>query len=330
VKVTNKIDIHLDDPRIIPKINAMQGDANTRVLEFSLYAGGVAWEVPDGVSVAVAYSGASGEGIYDTLEDGSAACTVAGNVVTAVVTPQAVAMDGETKLTIVFTDGNGKQLSSFCVTLKVEKNPAVNATRPPDYINLRQWISAELSALLEELGVNNDFIFEVVGDVNTDATMADILAAEEAGRTVYCRLETDGQIVIMLPKVKDDHGVYYFSAVCEGVEYLVTILQDDAGNTVTNVTHSKISGGGSSGVYVGEEEPTDPNVVVWINSEGEIPPEIDPVAATEEMTQPVGVTPEGLLVTAPGGGVDTYSKKEIDTIMGSYITDIDALIGGGG
>ena len=34
--------------------------------------------------------------------------------------------------------------------------------------------------------------------------------------------------------------------------------------------------------------------------------------------------------TPPGGGepVDTYTKAEIDAIMGSYITDIDTLVGG--
>lgn len=144
MKVTNKIGIHLDDQRIIPSISMMQADAYTRVLEFSLYSGGVAWDVPDGVSVAVAYSGASGNGIYNTLPDGTAAYTVDGNVVTAVVAPQALSMPGDTKLTVVFDDGNGKQLATFCVTLNVEKNPAVNATKPPDYINLRQWMSEEL------------------------------------------------------------------------------------------------------------------------------------------------------------------------------------------
>ena len=34
--------------------------------------------------------------------------------------------------------------------------------------------------------------------------------------------------------------------------------------------------------------------------------------------------------TPPSGGepVDTYTKAEIDAIMGSYITDIDTLVGG--
>ena len=146
MKVTNKITIHLDDPRLVPPIDVMQADAYTRELELSLYSGGAEWPVPDGVSVAVAYSGASGKGIYDTLPDGSAACSVAGNVVAATLIPQVLAVPGHTEVAVVFTDGNGKQLATFCVTLKVAANPAVGAVKPSDYINLRQWMSAYLDA----------------------------------------------------------------------------------------------------------------------------------------------------------------------------------------
>lgn len=234
MKVTNKIDIHLDDLRHIPPINVMQADANTRVLELSLYASGKAWNVPEGVNVAVAYDGASGHGAYDTLQDGTVAYTVNGNVVTAVVTPQAIAMPGNTDLTIVFTDGNGKQLSSFCVTLKVERNPAVNATKPPDYINLRQWMTAELANLVWDYAIN--VYPDQAGDGYVSERPYDAILREyESGRAVYCALEISDQERLQLPFVKIDGGVLYFSAVCAGKEYLVIITQDDAGNTVTTV-----------------------------------------------------------------------------------------------
>ena len=111
MKVTNKITVHLDDPWLLPPIDVMQGDAYTRELELTLYSGGVAWPVPDGTSVAVAYHGASGKGIYDTLPDGSAACSVSENVVAATLIPQVLAVPGYTKVTVVFTDGDGKQLA---------------------------------------------------------------------------------------------------------------------------------------------------------------------------------------------------------------------------
>jgi hypothetical protein len=144
MKVTHKHKIYLDNPKSDICIDVMQGDAYTRILEFSLYSGGQAWNVPAGVAAAVAYSGSGGKGIYDTLPDGSAACTVVGNVVSAVVIPQVLAMYGKTAVTIVLTNGNSEQLATFCVTLDVAYNPAIDTVQPPDYINLRQWMTQEL------------------------------------------------------------------------------------------------------------------------------------------------------------------------------------------
>lgn len=240
MKVTNKIDIHLDDLRHIPPINVMQADAYTRVLEFSLYSGGVAWNVPEGVDVAVAYIGSSGKGIYDTLPDGTAACDVNGNVVTAVVAPQAVAMDGNTNLNIIFTDDAGHQLAAFCVTLKVERNPAVNATKPPDYINLRQWLSKEIRELLTyyvHVEPDGD------GGYFTDSVMDDILQACASDAPVICRLELPMEPEnLQLPLSKYDDSTAYFSAVFEGKEYLVTISADGV-----TVEQSEVGSGGGSG-----------------------------------------------------------------------------------
>lgn len=138
MKVINKIEVHLDRPLPTSYIRAMQSDAYTRVLEFALYSGGAEWAVPAGTTASVAYSGASGKGIYNTLPDGSDACTIKGNIVTAVVVPQALAMHGDTMLTVVLQDSNGNQLSMFCVMLCVEKNPAIGATKPDPYVNIQQ------------------------------------------------------------------------------------------------------------------------------------------------------------------------------------------------
>lgn len=144
MKVTNKIKIHLDDLRMMPPIDVMQGDAYTRELEFSLYSGSEAWEVPEGVSVAVAYHGASGQGIYDTLpDDTTKAYSVSGNVVTVHLIPQVAAVAGRTMVTVLFTDEKGKQLATFGVIVQVAPNPAIGAGKPKDYINLWDWIGAQ-------------------------------------------------------------------------------------------------------------------------------------------------------------------------------------------
>ena len=85
-------------------------------------------------------------------------------------------------------------------------------------------------------------IFPAGDGYASDETMADIQAAEEAGRTIYCMMETDAQQWIYLPKVKEQDGARYFSAVFDGVEWLVTIALDDEGGTVLNVSHREIGG----------------------------------------------------------------------------------------
>lgn len=230
MKVTNKIDIHLDDKRLLPPISVMQADAYTRVLEFALYSGGVAWEVPSDASVAVAYSGASGRGIYDTLPDGSAACTVAGNVVTAVVAPQAIAMHGKTQLTVVFTDGDGYQIATFCVTLDVAANPAVGAVKPSDYINLRQWMTAELAALLEEMGVGSAIWVKVtqqgIDGIAADKGYTELYAAYVAGHSLCCQLP-DGAVLALVSA--DETGVVFQGEVNR--EYQKVVITSD--DTVT-------------------------------------------------------------------------------------------------
>ena len=286
MKVLHKHNVYLDKVQSGIYINAMQADAYTRILEFSLYSGGVAWKVPQGVSVAVAYGGASGHGVYDTLPDGSPACTVSGNVVTAVVVPQAVSMYGNTNLTIIFTDGNGKQLTAFCVTLKVERNPAVGAAKLPSYINMRQWLTDELSKMLLDFNI---IVFPAGDGYITEEAMEDIQAAFKAGRAMRCVLKTDSQELLYLPLSKEQRGVYHFATVCDGMEWLVTIAAGDDGNAVTTVTHDAV---GSGGVYVGSEEPEDESVNVWINPDGET---YDPPQGAASL-QPLTFTGAGEIV----------------------------------
>jgi hypothetical protein len=200
MKVTNKIDIHLDDLKHIPPVDVMQADAYTRILEFALYSGGQTWKVPAGVDVAVAYSGSGGKGIYDTLPDGSAACTVAGNVVTAVVVPQALAMHGNVQLTVVFTDNNEKQLAAFCVTLRVAQNPAVNATRPPDYINLRQWMTEELLSQLHQANTIAQDAMQKAAEYANDAQDA-LQRSEDAAREAADSVVLAGSAVDAASKI---------------------------------------------------------------------------------------------------------------------------------
>jgi hypothetical protein len=47
--VTTKVKMDIVRKEILPRIDAVQGDANTRTLELLLYAQGKIWTVPEGV-----------------------------------------------------------------------------------------------------------------------------------------------------------------------------------------------------------------------------------------------------------------------------------------
>ncbi|MBQ6852368.1 MAG: hypothetical protein IJO04_05000, partial [Oscillospiraceae bacterium] len=110
MKVTYKFSADLLCRGITEQIFAMQCDANTRAVEVTLTAGGVAWTPPERTAVSVAFKKPDGKkGWYDKLPDGSDACSVSGNVVTAILAPEVLTAAGEVRAAIVFQDANLNQ-----------------------------------------------------------------------------------------------------------------------------------------------------------------------------------------------------------------------------
>jgi hypothetical protein len=119
-------------------VPAVQGEANTRVLEVALYDNGVAWEPKDGTTAAVAFQKPDGtKGLYDKLPNGDAATTIAGSTVTAILAPQALTYAGTVLASIVFYDADMDTLATFPFTIKVEANPAAGEQISNDYYYLQ-------------------------------------------------------------------------------------------------------------------------------------------------------------------------------------------------
>ena len=156
MKVSHKYSIYLDRRQSDIFIDVMQGDTYTREVEFSLYSGGVAWPVPPTTSVAVVYSGPSGKGIYDTLPDGSTACNVDKNIVTATLVPKIMSMAGRTRVSLLFADGDGRQLATFTIIVRVLENPSECAGTPDDYVNIMHWTQSAISALAADFSSRLD------------------------------------------------------------------------------------------------------------------------------------------------------------------------------
>ena len=139
MNVTNKITIHLDDRRVIPMLHAVQCDADTRVIEFTLMENNKAWTVPGSAAPSVAYSKPDGtSGWYDKLPGGAAACSVNGNIVTAILAEQVLTAWGDVSLALVLQNSStGEQIASFPVTIKVHRHPAAGQNKSNNYYNYK-------------------------------------------------------------------------------------------------------------------------------------------------------------------------------------------------
>lgn len=167
--VTNKITIRLDDLRPMEPVSVMQCDVNTRALEITLLSGEAAWNVPDGVTAISAYTKPDGtKGLYDTLPDGTDACTISGNVVTAVLPPQALTVPGDVDLAVIFTDDDQNQLAAFAVPIKVRRNPAVGAVASGDYFNLQKWIKEAVANIAVPTALPNPQKLILTGAVEAE------------------------------------------------------------------------------------------------------------------------------------------------------------------
>lgn len=151
MEVIHKLTMHLDDWRLLPCLEMVQCDANTRVLELTLMAGGVTWEVPSEMAVSVAYRKADGTaGWYDKLPDGTDACSYSGNVVRAVLAPQVLTCWGKAEVAVVIQEPSTlNQIAAFPLRIAVARNPAAGKGISNDYYNYTTM--AQVNGAIEEL-----------------------------------------------------------------------------------------------------------------------------------------------------------------------------------
>lgn len=167
MKATTKIRIDLTRPNTSVRVDAVQGDGNTRCVEVKLLSGGKAWEPPEGTEAAVTYRKPDHtKGLYNKLADGTPAVTVNGSVVTVILAPQMLTVPGQVKAGIVFNNAQLDQLTTFPFDLQVHANPFDGAQISEDYMRL-QWLEdklAEYIAFLSQGGidVNPDTIGRLV------------------------------------------------------------------------------------------------------------------------------------------------------------------------
>lgn len=134
--VTHKINMNLDRAGVMPRVDVVQGDANTREIQFCLFSGGQVWTVPADVRILIRYRKPTGAGgTYDKLPEGTSAAEVSGNVVTVTLAPQALATPGITLLALTMVQGEN-ELSTFSIALNVVKNPTAVVSDDGSYVSV--------------------------------------------------------------------------------------------------------------------------------------------------------------------------------------------------
>lgn len=136
--VVHRIKSDLQQCGVRPRIDVMQGDTNTRILELTLLNGGTPWRPHAETTVLVTYGRSNGTGgVYDTLHNGSPAGTIDGNVVTVTLVPEMTALAGVVRAAVrLLNKSTGDVISTFGFEIAVDPDPAIAAANASgNYIN---------------------------------------------------------------------------------------------------------------------------------------------------------------------------------------------------
>ncbi len=159
--ITHKLEMDFANRSAVHKIDAVQGERNTRVLEFALKNGREDWQVPEGTTAAMRYCKSDGtKGYYDMLPDGSAAWEKEDNVIRFTLAPQMLTADGPVFAQMELLK-DSKMLATFAVQIRVEADPAAGVLQSEDYINWLQWMEEELTQRLEAARDSGEFVTPV-------------------------------------------------------------------------------------------------------------------------------------------------------------------------
>ena len=157
MKIVHKLEMDLAQRDEIQRIDVVQGDSNTRVLELTLCSNAMPWEPPETVSIWMRYCKSDGtKGVYDTLPDGSVAWNLEGNVIRIDLAPQMLTVSGMVMAQVVLINGS-EELATFSVQIHVERNPAAGTMESEDYMNMLQWMDEELENLLAKAKDSGQF-----------------------------------------------------------------------------------------------------------------------------------------------------------------------------
>lgn len=120
--VTKTFNVDLVRLEVPPTWACMQGDANSRAICYQLYADGLRYEIPSGVSLRIAYEKADKtSGVYSQLPDGSSAYEISGNTVTIRLIEDISAKSGMALVQPILYDSDGNTLGIWYTEIVVRR-----------------------------------------------------------------------------------------------------------------------------------------------------------------------------------------------------------------
>lgn len=198
MEIIQTVDLNLSFRGIPPKLSAVQGDSNTRIIQAHLWDGANPYTIPTGAAVMVRFRKPNGTGgLYDKTEGGQSV-TVSGGTVTVPVATQMLTVAGVVMAEVdIYAAGedaaSAQNLASFAFLVEVAPSVYPDAEIiSSDYYSV---LTAEIASVLAvnthppKIGDNgNWYTWDQSGEkyvdtgVSAKATPVPIATAEVAGK----------------------------------------------------------------------------------------------------------------------------------------------------
>lgn len=142
------IQLDIQQPEFIVVVHAMQQDEKTRYIAISMTEAGVAFTPPAGTLGVLAIRKPDGEPCFYDSANGEPAVSIAGNVATCLLVPEALQVAGDAPAALVLYNAQGDRLSTFRFLLRIDPAPVPDeaVTSSSYYSILTQQIADAIAA----------------------------------------------------------------------------------------------------------------------------------------------------------------------------------------
>ena len=205
--ITHKISMDFVHPEELRRIEVVQGDCYTRVVEMSLYEDDAAWNVPEDACVSIRYRKADGTGgSYDTLPNGELAWSAEGNVLSVVLAPQMLTVAGCVQAQVELLSQEAR-LATFTFQLAVEPDAGAEVVESEDYVNWVGWMEDQLNQRMVETYNGATVYTKTVVFSSLPSNGRKSTDLDEGANCISCQgvvRSADGTSVYPLPMIGDD------------------------------------------------------------------------------------------------------------------------------